>query len=294
MHNPRPIDVLFLVDFSDFSFRTIPYVAQLADVLAIRLTLLHVRGEGDLLPLAEERLFSFFAEADRYSSCERVVASGTLEEALAERKGIDLLLMPASTPSTLGALRPFNPSRRFAAVAAARAPVWTVGPSTRLPRLGAPTRNVVCWLDLRAQEHPQLAFAREYARALRANLHLMAEVPELTVPSIRDEDVPLNPVAAVERLREEAGLMGRTPQVWVGTERSKKERLRMLDEAGADVLFVSQRERPLLDWFGVRPFWLTEPACPVMMVPPEPRMRPWQLTENEAWLAHQEPLRRAG
>ncbi|MBL8949913.1 MAG: universal stress protein, partial [Myxococcaceae bacterium] len=130
MHYARPLDVLFLVDYSDLAFRTIPFVAQLADALPLKLTLLHVREPNELPAAADERITSFFAEASRYPDCTRVVATGDLDEVLAqrlERSPFDLLLMPASTPSLFGGFRPNNPCRRLRALELTKRPVWTVG-----------------------------------------------------------------------------------------------------------------------------------------------------------------------
>ena len=41
MQSTRPFEILFLTDFSNASYRSIPAMAQMADELDIRITLLH-------------------------------------------------------------------------------------------------------------------------------------------------------------------------------------------------------------------------------------------------------------
>ncbi len=301
MHAARPFEVLLLVDFSDLSLRTAGYVARLADAVSMRLTLLHVRDGAEPVRAAQQRLARFVPEADRTCDCERLVAAGEPLEVLehyAAREPVDLVLMPASTSSAFGSLRPANPSRRLEVLERLRVPLWTIGPPTDADRLERPIRNVACWLDLTSRSHPQLSFAAEYARAVNAQLHLLAEVPEPTVPVIRDETIPLAPAAAAEWLLSTAAPALRSPQVWVAEEGSSEQRRKLLRDCAADVLFVPHTERPLLEWFGARPRWFSEPDCPVVMVPSSPRQQRWHLTSRSTVLPRSEvvlpPRRRAG
>lgn len=300
MHAARPFEVLLLVDFSDLCLRTAGHVARLADAVSMRLTLLHVRDAAEPVRAAQQRLARFIPEADRSCDCERLVAAGEPLEVLehyAAREPVDLVLLPASTSSAFGSVRPSNPSRRLEVLDRLGVPLWTVGPPTDVERLDGPIRNVACWLDLTSRSHPQLAFAAEYARALNAQLHLLGEVPEPTVSVIRDESIPLAPAAAADWLLSAAAPALRSPQVWVAEDDSVDERRRLLRDCAADVLFVPQAERPLLEWFGSRPRWFTEPQCPVVMVPSSPRQQRWRLASRSTVLPRSEvvpPRRRAG
>ena len=97
---PHPLDILFLTNFSDFCFRTIPSIAQMADELPVRLTLLNAYDPETTTPRqATETLRSFFPEADRYRSCRRVSVAGPLVSAVRrylEIWPVNLIVAPAS------------------------------------------------------------------------------------------------------------------------------------------------------------------------------------------------------
>ncbi|MBL8952003.1 MAG: hypothetical protein JNK82_14565, partial [Myxococcaceae bacterium] len=145
--------------------------------------------------------------------------------------------------------------------------------------------------DITAPSHPQLPFAAEYARALGAELHVLSEVPELTVSVVVDKSVPLRTDSMAERLREEIARYSRRPHVWVAESHLAEDRRKIIERCSADVLFVPQGHAPLLQWFGTRPRWFAETQCPVVMVPNEPPMRRWSLLDHESHEASQ--LRRA-
>lgn len=296
MQPARPLDVLFLVDFSDFAFRCIPLLAELADTLAIRLELLHVCAEGEEAA-AKERLNSFFPEADRYSDTTRVVDSGRLHEVVARRCArapVGLIVAPAAQWLTTPALG--QPSRRLKMLESTRTPVLTIGAATDVSRLGAPVRNIACWVELQARHQPQLAHAVELSRKTGAALHLLTAVPEISVTNALRTDLPLHPAAITEHLVRSAGPMAHPPRVHVLEDDSARARQQVLERIGADRLLICHRDRPVLDWFGVRPDWLKLSPCPVLMVPEAIAGR-WSLVERRVWQAAQreEPeQRRAG
>lgn len=275
----RSLELLFPVDFTELDFRAIPFVAQLVDSLNAHLTLMHVHGSDDDAALAAERLTSFFAEADRYPDSERILARGELVDRVARQcvsEPIDLLLLPASEGVWLP--RPGHSSLRLQLLEATRIPVWTMGPNADVSRLHLPTRNVACWIDLKAKRHPQLPFAIEYAESLGAQLHLLSAIPELTIPVLYDEKIPLHPETAGELMRNEAQGLTHSAKVLVAEQDTRRARHRLVHQCNADVIFVPQADRPLFDWFGARPSWFHETACPVVMVPREPRQRSWALS----------------
>jgi hypothetical protein len=73
MQSTRPFEVLFLTDFSNTAHRSIPAMAQMADEIDMRLTLLHACGDNVSAAAAESKLRSFFAEASHYHGAQRVV-----------------------------------------------------------------------------------------------------------------------------------------------------------------------------------------------------------------------------
>ncbi len=100
--SPHPLDVLFLTNFSDYCFRSIPSLALLADNFALRLTLMHVYDPARTSArAAADLLDSFFPEADRYASCRRVAAPGPLLGAVKRHQQlwpVNLIVAPASDP----------------------------------------------------------------------------------------------------------------------------------------------------------------------------------------------------
>jgi hypothetical protein len=290
----RPLELLFPVDFTELDFRAIPFVAQLVDALDAHLTMMHVHGEHDDAALAAERLGSFFAEADRYPRCERVLAPGALVERVVRHCAsapVDLLLLPASEPVWLP--RPGHASLRLQLLEATRLPVWTMGPNANVSRLHLPTKNVACWIDLRAKSHPQVPFAVEYAESLGAQLHLLSALPELTIPVVYDESIPLHAETAGALLHSQAPALSRPVKVAVAEEDGTRARSRLVQQSNADVIFVPQADRPLFDWFGARPSWFHETSCAVVMVPREPRVARWALARRPE-RGGNESFRRAG
>ena len=94
----RTMEVVFLTSFSDGCFRAIPAVAQMAEDLAMRLTLLHAFDpKRERYAAAEAKLSSFFPEADRFVDTRRIVCEGPLVPALkayCERRRVDLFVAP--------------------------------------------------------------------------------------------------------------------------------------------------------------------------------------------------------
>jgi hypothetical protein len=107
----RPLEVVFLTSFADFSYHSIPAIAQMADDFRMRLTLLH--ATRDRTPTEDDRakLESFFPEADSYLHCRRLVMEGGPVEAVKRLPlvdPVDLLVAPTSDP--LGLPRFWHPS----------------------------------------------------------------------------------------------------------------------------------------------------------------------------------------
>ena len=70
----KATEIVFATDFSDSSHAVIPTVAQWVDTLGAKLTILHVYdAKKTFYREAESLLRSFFAEADNYQHCDRVL-----------------------------------------------------------------------------------------------------------------------------------------------------------------------------------------------------------------------------
>lgn len=274
-----PLEVLFLVDFRELAFRTIPFVAQLVDSVAAKLTLLHVCGE-DERPAALERLHSFFPEADRYPACERLVIAGELRAVLERRLCATppgLVIAPASESIEL--FRAGRRSLRMELLERCGAPLLTLGPKTRHARLGTPVRKVGCWVDLMdVKVGPQLAHAVEYAATVGASLHLMAALPTPRISLAQQEHVPLHSETASRQLIEAVARLGAEARAHIASEDDARHRRRLMESVDPDVLFVEHRHAPMFEWLGQRPRWFEEATCPLMAVPSEPRTSTWQLT----------------
>src|SRR5262245_15250579 len=127
MFKPQPLDVLFLTDFSDYCFRSIPAIAQMAGALEIRLTLMHVYNPARCSQAkAEAQIHSFFPEADRYAACHRIAVPGTLMDAVERHLKVwpvNLIVAPAS--DDIGLPRVGRRCKRSHLIRKNGVPVWT-------------------------------------------------------------------------------------------------------------------------------------------------------------------------
>src|SRR5215475_13894553 len=129
MQNSRPLEIVFLTNFADYSYRCIPAVAQMADDFAVRLTIVHALcGGPDPSNEAEAcaQLESFFPEADLYGECRRVLMHGhpiEVIQRLGETQPVDLVIAPAADP--LGLPRIGHKSLRARLMRQCGVPVWT-------------------------------------------------------------------------------------------------------------------------------------------------------------------------
>lgn len=173
------MEVVFLINFTEGCFRAIPALAQMADDLAIRLTLLHTFDpEKEQAAAAEDRLASFFPEADRFADTRRVTLPGPFLAAVrahVARCDVDLFVVPDSDRLRLPRL---GPSLRAELILASEAPVWTIGPRVRHTCLIRPPRRIACWFDPDATNDGYLRLAAELARQLGGELHIVHVTPE--------------------------------------------------------------------------------------------------------------------
>src|SRR4051794_1756414 len=179
MQSTRPFEVLFLADFSNASYRTVPAMAQMADEPEIRLTLLHACADGKIGE-AESKLRSFFPEATFYPGTQRIVLATDVLNAVRQIRrdqSVDLIVAPSSDP--LGFPHPWHHSLRAELLAHECGPVWTMGQGIHAALLNRRTRNVGCWIDLDASDKRHISLAFTYAAVAGAKLHLLSAMPNV-------------------------------------------------------------------------------------------------------------------
>ena len=98
MSAPHSLDVLFLTNFSDYCYRSIPAIAQMADALHMRLTILNAYDPAKTSDSeAEQQVNSFYPEADRYAHCRRMAVAGRVVDVVRRHVSLwptNLLVVP--------------------------------------------------------------------------------------------------------------------------------------------------------------------------------------------------------
>lgn len=269
----RPLDALFLANFSDACFRVTPSLAQMADDFDLRLTILHAwNPERERRAEVELKLRSFFPEADSFGICRRIALEGDLlsavEQVNAERS-IDLVIAPPSDP--LGFLR-ILPSRRADLLRRLGTLLWTAGPQVRTPKLRARPRQIACWLDFEGERSSLgtvLRTAIKYAETLKAQLHIVHVLPDLLEGTLRPPSVPLHAAEVEEALRLLLPATLARPEIHVSAEgtRAIPGLLRRCD---ADLLVLGHEQATVSGLFGTRMSPLIGRApCPTVCVGPQ-------------------------
>lgn len=290
---PHPLDILFLTNFSDFCFRTIPSIAQMTDSLPVRLTLMHVYDpEETPARRAVEALQSFFPEADRYRSCRRVASAGPLIGAVRRHMEIwpvNLVIAPAS--DSIGIPRVGDRSIRAQLLEACELPLWTIGRGIRASTLQRPLRNVACWLDFRSDHHPHLPYAIEFARRLGATLHLLQGLPAIDEGLIMGPghpDKPLHPDLAAEEIARLCAGAPIQPEIRVAPDDERRTIARMLDACDADVVFLHHHEGAVSRWLkmGLRLRLGDTVPCPAIYVGDTSSVPVWNFEPVRRPLVH--------
>lgn len=256
LRSPHPLDILFLTNFSDYCFRAIPSIAQMADSLSIRLTLMHVYDPARTnVRAAEEKLASFFPEADRFRSCQRVARPGPIIEAVKRHLDVwpvNLIVAPASDP--IGVPRIGERSLRARLIEECGLPVWTIGRRVHSPKLVKPVRNVACWLEHNLLGAPHLPFAMEYAHRVGANLHVLRALPAIHEGSLAlaaHEDYAMHPDAASKEIARLCSGSPVRPHIHVTQGEGRRALCKMLDDCDADLVFLRKGEWFLTRWLGL-------------------------------------------
>jgi nucleotide-binding universal stress UspA family protein len=279
----RPFEVLFLTNFSDACFGTIPALARLSDEVNMRLTLLHAYGRGTEVRPLERNLQNFFPEADDYASCKRVLVPGTPYEAVRRIRAeqpVDLVVAPAGDP--LGFPRFGHSSLRSRLVREVGAPMWTSGNGLRGRRLARQTRHVACCLGLGRSGRGHLRLAAQYAQSVGATLHVIHVVPSIdegTWVALAQAE-PFDREHALEAVRRVAPTVAVTPDVHV-TDRGQVPQV--LDGCDADVVFLDGDEWMNRWWFTSRINSVVDGLpCPAVCVKADRDDLTWQVPPRQA------------
>lgn len=276
MRNQFGRRLLFPTSFSDACFRTTPMLSEWMDDPEAQLTLLHVydakkQGRREI----ERQLQSFFAEADQYGRCERVLLSGDPREQILEhcrRRRYDLLFLPASEPT--GYPRIGHRSLRASLLKDGHVPVWTNFDFSRSGSLRQAPRQVAYVMTHEKGWREHCLEAAAAARRWRAALHVIYVFP---VPDVHDGTLASDLFTGRERetLQELQALGERLPvpvRLHTSTGHERFEVQRILKESGADLVFISSTRAMTRGVFGLRmnPI-LRSAGCQFICFPDNPR-----------------------
>ncbi len=243
MLNHKSYEVVFLTDFSDACFRATRAVAQLVDELDLGLTLLYARNkETESRQAAEDKLRSFFPEADRYRACRRIVADTDVVSAVAElreHRRFDLAIAPV--PDRFALPRVFHKSIRGRLLKELGMNVWTIGRGVKVAKLGPAAKSVACVIDGGAGHDKHIEAAVAYAQRRNATLHVLHVMPEVDEGALFMPSGLLSEAAVAERFERVA--VGEAPRVelHVSTGGRVGELWRLINACDVDVMFVDER-----------------------------------------------------
>lgn len=251
-------EIIFATDFSDASLAAIPAVARWVDATHAKLTLLHVYNpQRTLYRDADAMLRSFFAEADNYPSCTRVLIPGEACDGIAsycKDRSNALLMLPPSDQT--GLPRPFHRSLRARLIGQLNIPIWTLGKTKVSDPPPSPGRNIGVWLTGPEEGNTHLHHAAQYAADTGATLHLFYVMDDITEGSLTQTlvtEAPLGEESALNWLHDIAHKLSDVPKVEVAVRQgSIKTSLRdLVRESGAEMLMVSRRNALHLGFSGI-------------------------------------------
>lgn len=282
----HPLDILFLTDYSEYCFRSIPAIVRMAEALKVRLTVLNVYDPATSSQAsADARVNSFFPDADRYAACHRIAVPGPVIDAVRRHCHawpVNFMVAPAS--DVIGFPRIGGPSTRSRLIRECGLPLWTIGRSVTPEILARPVRNVACWLDFYSPQTSHLAFAVEYANKLNARLHLLRGLPEIdegTLGSVADRRA-IHPRSATEEMLRLCASSPVRPEVHVSCGTGRAARARMLRECDADVVFLRNEDSVLAAWMGFGLHLNQSLPCPAVYVGDRMETPVWNLETSAA------------
>ena len=283
MLETRTLEVVFLTNFTDFCYRSIPAIAQMADDFSMRLTIVYTTL--DRTPSIEDRtkLESFFPEADAYPRCRRMVMKGDPVDAV-KRLGmvhpVDLLIAPAADP--LGLPRFWHPSLRARLMRETRVPLWTIDRRTDPAKLRKVPQRVGCWIDFHRGWMNHIAFAREYAGAMGAEFHILHALPEMSDGMLVHDERPLTRAGVVDLVTRTIAPLAVPTHFHVADNDGRRTRTKLIAETGMDVVFAAE-PRPLLpSWLTPKPRLMNECVCPVVHVPVGTQVPAWRMAKERS------------
>jgi hypothetical protein len=268
---PRVFEVVFLTNYSDYCFHAIPAIAQMADDVGMNLTIAHAIPPGSTprdRAHAQERLASFFPEADSFTRTERRVLFGTPPEAvrqLRQDRPIDLLLAPAS--GRFGLPRMGRRSWRCELMRETAVPIWSIGRRTELARVRRAPRNIACWMDFEIEGTSHVACAWEYARRVGARLHMLCALPDIDEGSVFLGAEPITANEAIDEIGRRLSWLDAVPEVHVAWRNSRAARHQLVRRCDAELLFLPDRSPGIGGWPWLRRDFTDHCPAPVVRVP---------------------------
>jgi len=253
----KATEIVFATDFSDSSHAVIPTVAQWVATLGAKLTILHVYdSKKTFYREAELLLRSFFAEADNYQHCDRVLVSGDPCDgitAYCERRTNILLMLP---PSDLTGLpRPWHRSLRARLIQRLSVPIWTLGRVNIGGTNSSADRHIGVWMGDPEEGVSHLQQAAQYAAETGGTLHLLHVVDEINEGSLLKpilSNGPMGEETADAWLNDIACTLDLDCrlEIHVAQGRVSRELPRLLRRSGADMLVLSQQSAVQQSWIG--------------------------------------------
>lgn len=242
MQNQHPTRLLFPTSFSDACFKTIPALSEWMDDPNMHLTILHVYDpKKKKRAQVENQLYSFFAEADQYGRCERILVSGPAEESITQhckQVPYDLVFVPASEPT--GFPRIGHKSLRATLLQNGISPLWTSEDQLNGNPLRRRPNSVAYVMSNEENWQDQLTTAAHTAARWNVPFHLIYLIPP---PSMGDgtlaSDIfvqdPDGPLVELQHLGTKLPVPIR---VRTSTGNDQIEFPRMIKDCGADLIFI--------------------------------------------------------
>ncbi len=244
-------NLLFLTNFSEACFQAIPTLAEWADQEEARLSLLHVHSPGRTEETrAHKAMRSFFAEADRYARCERLLLSGNAENQIVSfccDRRPDIVFAPASHPPGIPRVR----SLRASLVRKSNVKIWSRGRSGHHSSRKAP-ENVAYVMSGHPRWHSEAMMAAQTAARYRANFHMIHLTPHQPVhDGMSAADIRIgHPDLTGRELAEMAESLPVEPVVHSSTGDEFRELPRLLEESHATMIFLGEHHAIRRSLFG--------------------------------------------
>ena len=242
MQNKKSL--LFLTNFTEACFQAIPALAEWADHEDARLSLLHVHCPGRTEEgRAHKAMQSFFAEADRYAKCERLLLAGDAETQIVSfcrETRPEIVFAPASHPTGIPRVR--HRSLRASLLRKSNMRIWSRGRNgSRAPRK-AP-ENVAYIMSGHANWHGEATMAAHTAARYGAQFHMIHLTPHQPVHDgtlVGDIGIG-HPSLREEELTALTGSLPMEPIVHSSTGDEFRELPRLVEESHASMVFLGER-----------------------------------------------------